>query len=128
MDKNVLYILFVGLLVMGVAALMELYKKSLRRNKSKSWENTLIAAVLSGLSTLLLVKAGIFIPIFAAIGAPMWLEFSVFCILFWCLQLWVDMSFIKKLIRTLAIELLEKAGLEKEYIDMIMAAVDNAKK
>lgn len=128
MNKNVIYILFVGLLVMSVAALMELYKKSIRHSKSKAWENTLIAAIMSGLSTLLLVKAGIFIPIFSVINAPLWLEYSIFGILFWCLQLWVDMSFIKKLIRAIAIELLEKAGLEKEYIDMIMAAVDNTKK
>lgn len=123
-----LYILLVGLMVIGDAAFMETYKKYFRKNKAKTWENIIIAVGFSALATVILVFTNVYKPIFVQIGLPLWLDCLIFSIVFWGLQLWVDMSLVKKLISNIARELLEKAGLEEEQINDILNVAGSATK
>jgi uncharacterized membrane protein len=122
----ILYLVLIGLMIIGDAAFMETYKKSFRKGKAKAWENRIISMILSILATGILIVSGMYKPVFTLIGASVWVDYLIFCLVFWYVQLWVDMNIVKKVIKNFAIELLEKAGLEKDQIDSLMEIASNS--
>lgn len=103
---NIISFVIVGLLsVLGVSSLVEFYKKTIRKDQSKKWENWLVGAVLSiGFSALICLK-GLAYPFFG----NMLLNIAVYAVVIFLLQMFIDMKFVKKIIASA----LEHADIEK---------------
>jgi len=103
---SIVSFIIIGLLsVLGVSALVEFYKKTIRKDQAKSWENWVVGGVLSiGVSVLICLK-GLAYPIFS----NMLVNIGVYALVIFVLQLFVDMKFIKKILASA----LEYADIEK---------------
>ena len=115
-----IYALFLSLEIFGTATLVEIYKKRIRKDKSKKWENRLVAGVLSSLDVLILILLHIFKPILGLIGAPLWADHTLYLVGFFILQKTADMQIIKKLIRSCVKSILSTYGFSNEQIELIL--------
>ena len=103
-----------------IAGLMEIYKKSLRKGKTKPWENYLIALILSIGSLVILVLSDSFKPVLSMIGADLWMDYVSYVILIYFMQFNVDKKIIKKIVRSFVSNFLEKTGLDEDQIKEIL--------
>ena len=127
---NIFSFVIVGLLsVLGVSALVEFYKKTIRKDQGKAWENWVVGAVLSiGFAALICLK-GLAYPFFSNVL----INIAIYAVVIFVLQLFVDMKFIKKIIAS-AIEyadvekfipvLLEKLGISVEKLQTILKTLN----
>lgn len=120
----VIYAAFVFLEIFGIAALMEVYKKTIRKDKAKKVEIYLVAEVLVALSVLILEVLNIFQPILGLIGAPLWADYVLYNIGIYIFQMQADMKVIKKLIKSCASEFLKSKGFTTEQINDIFGAIE----
>lgn len=123
--QALIYALFIALEVFGTATLIEIYKKKLRKDKSKKWENILIAGVLSGVDIVILILLNIFKPILGLIEAPIWADYALYFVGFYYFQKMTDMRIVKKLIRSCAKSLLQTYGFSEEQIELIFTTKDS---
>lgn len=121
--QTLIYLIFIGLEVMGVASLMEIYKKQIRKNKAKKFEIYIIAEILTALSIGILYGLHIFKPILGLIGAPLWSDIILYDILLFIFQMQADMKIIKKVIKSCAESFLISHGLSQEQVDDIFKSV-----
>lgn len=119
-----IYAAFVFLEIFGIAALMEVYKKTIRNDKAKKVEIYLVAEVLVALSVLILKVLNIFQPILGLIGAPLWADYVLYNIGIYIFQMQADMKVIKKLIKSCASEFLKSKGFTTEQINDIFGAIE----
>ena len=119
-----IYAAFVFLEIFGIAALMEVYKKTIRKGKAKKIEIYIVAEVLVALSVLILKVLNIFQPILGLIGAPLWADYILYNIGIYIFQMQADMKIIKKLIKSCASEFLKSKGFTAEQIDDIFEAIE----
>lgn len=119
-----IYATFVFLEIFGIAALMEVYKKTIRKDKAKKIEICIVAEVLVALSVLILKVLNIFQPILGLIGAPLWADYILYNIGIYFFQMQADMKIIKKLIKSCASEFLKSKGFTTEQIDDIFEAIE----
>lgn len=102
----------VGLLaVLGVSALVEFYKKVIRKGQSGVWENRIVAGVLSIGAAVLICLTGLAYLFFGNMIA----NIAVYSVAIFLLQLFVDMKIIKAILEA-AIRFID---LEK-FIDMVL--------
>lgn len=122
--KVSIYLLFVGFLISGIASFMEFYKKKIRKDKVKKVEAHIISIILSSLAVLGLNGLHIFIPFiyYYFAGASIWLDYIMTGLAIYLLQYQVDMKIFKNLIKTAAINLLSKYGINisKEDINKLL--------
>ena len=92
---DILSFVVVGLLsVLGVSALVEFYKKTIRKGEAGVWETRIVAAVLSiGVAILICLKGLAFLPL-----ENMILNIAIYAVVIFVLQLFLDMKLIKKII------------------------------
>ena len=92
---DILSFVVVGLLsVLGVSALVEFYKKTIRKGEAKAWETRVVAAVLSiGVAALICLKGLAFLPV-----ENMILNIVIYAVVIFVLQFFLDMKLIKKII------------------------------
>lgn len=92
---DILSFVVVGLLsVLGVSALVEFYKKTIRKGQASSLEVKLVAAVVSiGVAALICLKGLAFLPV-----ENMILNIAIYAVVIFVLQLFLDMKLIKKII------------------------------
>lgn len=92
---DILSFVVVGLLsVLGVSALVEFYKKTIRKGQASSLEVKLVAAVISiGVAALICLKGLAFLPV-----GNMILNIAIYAVVIFVLQLFLDMNLIKKII------------------------------
>lgn len=96
------YLILLVIEVFGVSFLMEVYKKGIRKNKSKAWENKVVGALLSMLCVALLHFSGMIYPLFHTMfKAKLWLDYLLYVILFFIAQWKADMVVVKKAIKSL---------------------------
>lgn len=92
---DILSFVVVGLLsVLGVSALVEFYKKTIRKGQASSLEVKLVAAIISiGVAALICLKGLAFLPV-----ENMILNIAIYAVVIFVLQLFLDMNLIKKII------------------------------
>lgn len=118
-----IYIMFLLLDVLGVATLIEIYKKGLRKDKAGVWEIRAVALVLSVVDIAILPLMNLFYPVLGLLGAPAWTDFALYTILFFVLQRQADMKLIKKVFASMFKSWLKKANLTDEQITDILASI-----
>lgn len=118
-----IYIAFLLLDVLGVATIVEFYKKGIRKDKANIWEIRAVALILTIINIAVLPLMNLFHPVLGLIGAPLWADFALYTILFFVLQMQADMKLIKKAFASIVKEKLKKAGLTDEQIENILAGI-----
>ena len=119
-----IYAAFVFLEIFGIAALMEVYKKTIRKDKAKKVEIYIVAEILTVLCIVILKALNIFKPILGLIGAPLWADYILYNIGIYFFQMQADMKIIKKLIKSCASEFLKSKGFTTEQINDIFEAIE----
>lgn len=85
----------VGLLaILGVSALVEFYKKVIRKDEAGVWEIRIVALVVSAAVSALMCLNGLAFPIF---GNNI-LNIVVYALVIFLIQLFLDMKLIKKIL------------------------------
>lgn len=117
-----IYILFLAIEVFATSFFMEFYKKSIRKNKSKSWENRAMGIVMSILCVLLLHFSNLIYPVFNRMfNAKIWLDYVLYLILFFIAQWKMDMIIIKKAVKTLVIQWIkDNANLNETQAEEVL--------
>lgn len=123
--KVMIYIVMNCLLIFSVSFLMEFYKKRIRKDRAKGWENKLLGFFLSCVCVGILVGINIFQPVLGLLGAPLWADITLYLIVFYILQLQVDMKVVKTLFRAFTVSLLQKAGLDKEQAEQVASVINS---
>lgn len=118
-----IYTLLICGIVCGIAALMETYKKVIRADKAKKWENLLVGLTFSIIATALLALSKVLIPILGMIGAPIWMDYILYALGVFVLQLNINMKVVKKIVKSIVTNLLKKANFTDEQIKDILNAV-----
>ena len=120
------YVVVALLSVFGIAAIMEFYKKTIRKGQSAKWENWLVGAALSVGVSVLDCLTGLAYPFVANMA----FNILIYAVVFFFVQLFVDMKFIKMIIAqavaTMDVEkfvtiVLDKLGLSVEKVKNIIA-------
>ena len=122
-----IYASFVFLEIFGVASLMEVYKKTIRKNKANKIEIYIVAEILTILCIVILKGLNIFKPILGLIGAPLWADYILYNIGIYIFQMQADMKIIKKLIKSCASEFLKSKGFTAEQINDIFGIIEKKK-
>ena len=126
----IIYILFLLCEVFVVSFIMEVYKKKIRKDSFKVWEVRIIGFILSACCVHLLHFSNMIYPLFNIMfEAALWLDYLIYLILFYVLQLNVDMHLMKKIIKSLAIQWLKTStGLDASRIEEILNEIEEKKK
>ena len=104
---------------------MEIYKKSIRKNNYHKAECWVVGGVLTVLFVAFLKFCGMFYPMLNnTFGAKLWLDYGVHLMLFYVIQLNVDLHLAKRIVRSLVKQWLKSnAGLGEEQIDLLLQSV-----
>jgi len=124
----------IGLLaVFGVSALVEFYKKTIRKGNAQPWENWVVGGALSiGMAALICFTGIAWLPF-----ANVYLDWAVYSVVIFLLQFFLDMKVIKKILASalenidvvkLAEVVLPKLGLTAEKIKAILVSLNVDKK
>lgn len=127
LTETSLYITILIFVVFGMALLAEFYKKTIRKDKSKTWENRLLGFILSVLSAFGLYSANLIMPILSVFNAPFWANVSFYILAFYYFQRQVDMKLLKKIMKMYTVKFLKKSGLNDEQIQEIEDAYEEKK-
>lgn len=119
-----IYVAFLLFEIMGIAAIMEIYKKQIRKGKAKTWENYLVAEVLSAAAVGILVGANIFKPVLGQLGAPVWCDYILYNIFIYIWQMHADMKLLKRVTKSCINTVLLSYGLTQQQIDDLVASVE----
>lgn len=123
--KVLIYIIFIFCGALLVSFLMEIYKKSIRKNNYHKAECWVFGGVLTVLFVAFLKFCGMFYPMLNNMfGAKLWLDYGMHLVVFYIIQLNVDMHLAKRIIRSLVMQWLKSnAGLKDEQIELLLQAV-----
>lgn len=126
------YIIVTLLAAFGVAAFMELYKKSIRKGQAPAWEVILIAVLVSfGFAALIS-----FTGLAATFGLNPALCMCIYAVVFFAAQYFLDMKVIKDIVKkaldTMDVEVfigcvLSKLKLSKEQVTELLKKFDISK-
>ena len=119
-----IYALLICAIICGLAAIMETYKKVIRKDKSKRFENIVVGLILTSASVGLLIASGILEPILGILGAPLWADHLMYTLGIFLLQLNVNMTLVKKVVKVIVTNMLKRANLTDEQINDIFSAVN----
>ena len=119
----IIYVILLAAEVLGVASLMEVYKKSIRKNKATTWEIRGVGLVASALAIGVLILAQVFQPFLGLIGAKLWMDYLFYVLVFYFLQMQADMKVVKKIVKSLVKAYLISKRLPKEQVDEILGAI-----
>jgi hypothetical protein len=117
------YLLFIVIGAFLSASFIEVYKKTIRKDKHKKWECWLIGGAISVLYIFFLKFSGVFYPMMNTLfGAKLWLDYGIHIIIFYFLQFNMDMHIVKKLIKSLVTQWLKSnIGMDDEQIEYLLA-------
>lgn len=123
--KWLVYIIFMFCGALLVSFFMEIYKKSIRKNKYHKVECWVIGGVLSVLFVAFLKFCGMFYPMLNTMfGAKLWLDYGIHIILFYVIQLNADLHIVKKVVTSLVKQWLKSnAGLNDDQIELLLQTV-----
>lgn len=118
----IIYIIFLALEVFTTSFFMEIYKKSIRKNHSKTWENRILGIILSILCLMLLHYSNMIYPVFNKMfNAKLWLDYVLYLILFFIAQWKMDMVIVKKAVKTLVIQWIkDNANLNETQAEEVL--------
>ena len=128
LPKTSLYVVILIFVVFGMALFLEFYKKTIRKDRTKTWENRLVGFILSVLSTFGLYYSNLIFPILDIFNAPFWTNLSFYILAFYYFQRQADMKLLKKVMRVWTEHFLKKAGLSAEEVKKITDAYEENKK
>lgn len=123
--KVLIYIIFIFCGALLVSFLMEIYKKSIRKNNYHKAECWVLGGVLTVLFVAFLKFCGMFYPMLNNMfGAKLWLDYGMHLVLFYIIQLNVDLHLAKRIVRSLVMQWLKSnAGLKDEQIELLLQTV-----
>lgn len=99
------FVVIALLAVFAVSVLVEFYKKTIRKDKAKKWENYLVGGLLSvGVAALLN-----FTGIGYVVTGNVWISWAIYSVVIFLIQKFLDMKVIKKLL----LSALQNADIEK---------------
>lgn len=126
----ILYILFILFEVLFVSSIMEIYKKNVRKDHFNLWEIRALALVFSVGCVALLDCSELLYPLFSDMfGSDLWLDYLIYLIIFYFLQLKCDMLIVKKAMKSLALSYIRNmTGLDKESLEEILKKIEEEKK
>lgn len=121
----------------GISSLMEVYKKKIRKDQAGVWEIRGVSLVLSAAATALVVLTGLYQPIIPLIfkDASVWLDYILYGVIIWVLQLQGDLKMLKAVIRISASKAIDadfkkivesfktKTGVEAADVAKVLAAL-----
>lgn len=122
------FVIILAFSILGVSSLIEFYKKNIRKDKAAAWENWIVGGVLSTGFSALINFTGLAFPILAS--KSIWLDVVLYTVVIFVAQMYVDMKFVKAIIKAaaktsdmtaLAKLILEKTGLKAEVIYKALA-------
>lgn len=119
------YIIFIFCGALFVSFLMEIYKKSIRKNNFHKAECWTIGGALTVLFIAFLKFCGMFYPMLNNMfGAKLWLDYAMHFVLFYIIQLNIDLHLAKRIVRSLVKQWLKSnAGLNDEQINLLLETV-----
>jgi hypothetical protein len=95
---TIISFIVVGLLsAFGVAAMMEFYKKIVRKGNTKAWENWVIGIIISFAVAAFVCYTGLEYTFGTFFGSKL-LSTTVYGLIFFFVQMFLDMNVIKKII------------------------------
>jgi len=99
--RILLQVLIIAFEVFGISALMEFYKKNIRKDHAKVWEIRVIAGVLSCLAAVACKVTGLFTPIITAIFTNLtpWIDVVLYAVVIFFLQLEADLKTLKAIVK-----------------------------
>ena len=99
--RIVLQLVLIALSVFGISALVEFYKKNIRRDQAKVWEIRLVSGALSVIAAVGFKVTGLFTPIITAIFTELtpWIDVALYAVVIFFLQLEADMKTLKAIVR-----------------------------
>ena len=118
-----IYLLFIIIGALLSASFIEVYKKTIRKDKHKKWECWLLGGGLSILYIFFLKVSNMFYPMMNSLfGAKLWLDYGIHIIVFYFLQFNMDMHIVKKIIKSLVSQWLKSnLGMDAEQIESLLA-------
>lgn len=116
------YILFILSEAFVVSFLMEMYKKKVRKDNFKVWEVRLLGLLLSAACVMLLHFSDLIYPLFRSMfGSDLWLDYLIYLVLFYFLQMNVDLRILKGVIKSLVLQWLRSTtGLSEDTLEEIL--------
>ena len=99
--RIVLQLVLIALSVFGISALVEFYKKNIRKDHAKVWEIRLVSGALSVIAAVGFKVTGLFTPIITAIFTELtpWIDVALYAVVIFFLQLEADMKTLKAIVR-----------------------------
>lgn len=99
--RIVLQLVLIALSVFGISALVEFYKKNIRKDQAKVWEIRLVSGALSVIAAVGFKVTGLFTPIITAIFTDLtpWIDVALYAVVIFFLQLEADMKTLKAIVR-----------------------------
>ena len=99
--RIVLQLVLIALSVFGISALVEFYKKNIRKDQAKVWEIRLVSGALSVIAAVGFKVTGLFTPIITAIFTELtpWIDVALYAVVIFFLQLEADMKTLKAIVR-----------------------------
>lgn len=119
----VFQVVMLALSSLGIAAVMEWYKKTVRGDKAKVFEIRIIAVLLSAIAGTVMNLSGMISPVigyFWPAGMP-WADMLFNAVVVFLLQLYGDMDLIKKIIGVAVTTALDKNALFSEVERFVKA-------
>ena len=121
---DILSFIVIGFLaVLGVSALVEFYKKTIRKGQAGAWETRAVAFVLSAVASVLMCLNGLAYLFFDNI----FVNIAVYAIAIFIIQLFLDMNLIKKIIAS-ALEYIDIDKLVGIILGKLGITVDKIRK
>lgn len=114
--RIVLQVVMLAMSSLGIATLMEWYKKKIRKDQAKIWEIRTIAGVVSAGVAVLFKVCGVFTPIISYFwpSVIVWVDVLLYAVVIYLFQLYGDMDMVKHVIRIAADAAFESDALSGE--------------
>lgn len=127
--QTTMYLLLNFVIIFLIALFMEIYKKSIRKNNYTKYECWGIGFFMSALGVFILRLTGtMYFPFNTYLNAYLWVDYALYVLLYYVIQLKFDMVVIKKILKSLIMSVLDNTDLTDEQKEFIADKLTAKKK
>ena len=124
-----MYLLLNFVIIFLIALFMEIYKKSIRKNNHSKYECWGVGFFMSMLGVFILRLTGtMYFPFNTYLNAYLWVDYALYVLLYYVIQLKFDMLVIKKILKSLIMSVLDNTDLTDEQKEFIADKLTAKKK
>ncbi len=125
----IVYALFLMFEVFSVSFFMEFYKKEIRNNRCSVVEIRAVGFILSVLCVILLGVSNLMYPLLNRMfGSSMWLDYLVYLMSFYFMQMESNMKIVKRMVGALALRwLTDHTGMDMVSFRYVMERIEEEK-